>query len=161
MNKATVVKEWLNKESDFDFESTNEDKHNVEDFTKENTKQNSWITYYCNEVNKNNIPNDSDDAAEGDIYETDNRQHEVHDFDNKLKRTEHWIKAKEKKRYAQWGDRQPLGQVPRECMQHLWEWVRLRWSISNLWGHLGEGQQCPREGKWQGRSRRSWHPRRC
>lgn len=41
MNKATVVKEWLNKESDFDFESTNEDKHNVEDFTKENNKQNS------------------------------------------------------------------------------------------------------------------------
>ena len=107
MNKAELDNEWQNKESDFNFESSNEDNHNAEDFTKESTKQKivEWhIT--CNEANKVNIPNGSDDAAENDIYETEKRQDEVYDFDNKLKRTEHWIKGKKerkrrKKRYAQ------------------------------------------------------------
>lgn len=37
MNKVALDNEWQNKESDFNFESSNEYNHNVEDFTKKST----------------------------------------------------------------------------------------------------------------------------
>ena len=39
MDKVALVHEWLNKNDDFIFEAVNEDEHNFEEFTEENTKK--------------------------------------------------------------------------------------------------------------------------
>ena len=38
-SQVALVNEWLNKDSNFNFEVVDEGEHNLEEFTKENTKQ--------------------------------------------------------------------------------------------------------------------------
>ena len=38
-SQVALVNKWLNKDSDFNFEVIDEGKHNLKEFTEENTKQ--------------------------------------------------------------------------------------------------------------------------
>ena len=69
-SKIALANERYYKDNNFNFESCNEDEHNLEKFTKESTKQNRWTTSLQSE--QNNIPDGGNDATEGDIDETDN-----------------------------------------------------------------------------------------
>ena len=52
MGKVALVREWLNKDYDFNFEVVNEGEHNLEELTEENTRQNRWINMFANWAEK-------------------------------------------------------------------------------------------------------------